>query len=37
MTGHGVVYSKIPLIIKIRKTEAFERLFALLLFRIEVV
>lgn len=36
MTGHGVVYSKIPIIIKICKTEAFEMFFSLL-FRIEVV
>lgn len=33
----GVVYSKIHIIIKICKTEAFEMLFVLLLFRIEVV
>lgn len=39
MTGHGAVYSKIPIIIKICKTNAFEMFFFvnLLLFRIEVV
>lgn len=37
MTGHGVLYNKIPIIIKICKTEAFEIMFSLLLFRIEVV
>lgn len=37
MTGHVVWCTVIPIIIKIHKTEAFEMLFALLLFRIEVV
>lgn len=36
MTGRDASYSKIPIIIKICKTEALE-MFSLLLFRIEVV